>query len=148
MNAAFLWAQLIKADEINQNRLKSWQLYDGLLYPLAERGLIEQPFVPDDCRQNAHMYYIKVKDLEERTELIEYLKQQDIQAVFHYVPLHNAIAGLKYGRFCGEDRYTTMESERLIRLPMYYRLLEQDLRSVVSAIEQFYKVGPVRKGTY
>jgi len=148
MNAAFLWAQLIKADEINQNRLKSWQLYDQLLYPLAERGLIEQPFVPDGCRQNAHMYYIKVKDLEERTQLIEYLKQQDIQAVFHYVPLHSAIAGLKYGRFCGEDRYTTVESERLIRLPMYYRLLEQDLRSVVSAIEQFYKVGPVRKGTY
>lgn len=140
MNAAFLWAQLDKADEINRNRLKSWQLYDELLHPLAERGLIEQPFVPDYCSHNAHMYYIKVKDLEERTKLIEYLKQHCIQAVFHYVPLHSSPAGLRFGRFHGEDRYTTAESERLIRLPMYYQLPEQDLHSVVKAIRQYYEI--------
>lgn len=140
MNAAFLWAQLLKADEINQDRLISWKLYNELLTPLAERGLLELPFVPDTCCHNAHMYYIKTSDLEERTRLIEHMKQLDIQSVFHYVPLHSALAGIKYGRFCGEDRYTTRESERLIRLPMYYKLLEQDVRSVVSAIEQFYKV--------
>lgn len=140
MNAAFLWAQFLKADEINQDRLISWKLYNELLTPLAERGLLELPFVPDTCCHNAHMYYIKTSDLEERTRLIEHMKQLDIQSVFHYVPLHSALAGIKYGRFCGEDRYTTRESERLIRLPMYYKLLEQDVRSVVSAIEQFYKV--------
>ena len=140
MNAAFLWAQLDKADEINMNRLKSWHLYDELLHPLAERGLIEQPFIPDCCSHNAHMYYIKVKDLEERTNLIDYLKQHCIQAVFHYVPLHSSPAGLRFGRFNGEDRYTTAESERLMRLPMYYQLSEHDLYSVVKAIRQYYKI--------
>ena len=138
MNAAFLWAQLLKADEINQNRLQSWQLYNEYLTPLADRGLIELPFVPDTCIHNAHMYYIKTSGLDERTRLIEYMKQLDIQSVFHYVPLHSALAGLKYGRFCGEDRYTTRESERLIRLPMYYNLCEQDLGRVVRSVEQFY----------
>jgi dTDP-4-amino-4,6-dideoxygalactose transaminase len=140
MNAAFLWAQLEKADEINQNRLKSWNMYDELLQPLAENGMIELPYIPDYCSHNAHMYYIKVKNMLERTQLIGQLREQGIQAVFHYVPLHSSIAGGKYGRFCGEDRYTTTESERLIRLPMYFGLSEHDLFTVVKAIRQFYRV--------
>jgi dTDP-4-amino-4,6-dideoxygalactose transaminase len=131
---------LEKADEINQNRLKSWNMYDELLQPLAENGMIELPYIPDYCSHNAHMYYIKVKNMLERTQLIGQLREQGIQAVFHYVPLHSSIAGGKYGRFCGEDRYTTTESERLIRLPMYFGLSEHDLFTVVKAIRQFYRV--------
>lgn len=140
MNAAFLWAQLEKADEINQNRLRSWKMYNEMLRPLAENGCIELPYIPDYCCHNAHMYYIKVKNVQVRTQLIAHLKSRGIQAVFHYVPLHSSIAGIKYGRFCGEDCYTTSESERLVRLPMYYGLSEQNICAVIKAIQDFYCV--------
>ncbi len=140
INAAFLWAQLLHADEINQNRLRSWRRYDELLRPLAERGLISQPVIPAQCDHNAHMYYIKVKDLAERTALIEYLAGRDIQAVFHYVPLHSSQAGIHYGRFHGEDRWTTRESERLLRLPLYFHLSEQDQDEVIAAVRRFFRV--------
>lgn len=140
LNAAYLYPQLLKADEINNDRLRSWNLYNELLRPLKEKGSIETPFIPDGCVHNAHMYYIKAKDLEERTALISFLKKNDILAVFHYVPLHSAPAGLKFGRFDGEDNYTTKESDRLVRLPMYYRLDENDVRYVVSKIYEFYGV--------
>lgn len=141
LNAAFLWAQLECADEINNNRLKSWNFYYHALKPLADDGLIELPFIPEHCTHNAHMFYIKVKDLEERTRLLEHMKKNDICAVFHYVPLHSSPAGLRFGSFFGEDKYTTKESERLLRLPLYYRLEEQALDYIIEKINGFYKRG-------
>lgn len=138
--AAYLWAQLEVADDINENRLKSWNRYYELLKPLKDKGLIELPTIPEGCVHNAHMFYIKAKDLEERTALIAYLKQQDILTVFHYIPLHSSPAGKKFGIFHGEDVYTTKESERLLRLPLYYNLEEDDLNKVVKYIYKFYGV--------
>lgn len=140
INAAYLWAQLERAEEICRDRLQSWKLYYELLTPLAEQGRIELPYVPEECAHNGHMFYIKVKDLAERMALIGYLKQNDIGAVFHYIPLHTAPAGKKYGRFHGEDRYTTKESERLVRLPMYYGLTRDDLMKVVEKVKEFYQM--------
>ncbi len=138
MNAAYLYAQLEHADEINDRRLAVWHQYDEGLRPLRDAGLIEQPFVPEGCVHNAHMYYIKAKDLEERTRLLAFLKQRGILSVFHYIPLHSAPAGQKIGRFFGEDRYTTKESERLARLPMYYSITDEDVRTVIDGIYAFY----------
>lgn len=140
LNAAYLWAQLLMADQINADRLASWNYYHEALRPLQDRGLIEQPAVPDGCVHNAHMYYIKCKDLDERTRFIDYMKSRGIQCVFHYIPLHTAPAGKRFGRFFGEDRYTTRESERLVRLPMYYKLSEESLAYIVQAVRDFYRV--------
>ena len=139
LNAAYLWAQLELADEINEDRLHSWNMYYEQLKPLADAGKIELPYIPEECVHNAHMFYIKAKDLEERTALIRHLKEDGISAVFHYIPLHTAPAGLKFGRFHGEDVYTTKESERLVRLPMYYQLTKEDLLRVTTSIISFYK---------
>ena len=140
LNAAYLWAQLEMADEINENRLESWNAYRAAFQDLADAGRIELPTVPEGCVHNAHMFYIKCRDLSERTELIRFLKERDILAVFHYVPLHSAPAGLKYGRFCGEDVYTTRESDRLLRLPLYYGLTREDQARVIAAVRDFYGV--------
>lgn len=139
LNAAYLWAQLEMADTIRKDRLDSWNYYNEELRPLAEAGYIEQPFIPDYADHNAHMYYIKTKDLETRGRLIDFMRKYDILTVFHYVPLHSAPAGKKFGRFHGEDKYTTKESERLVRLPMYYHLKEEDREQVVKAIKEFYE---------
>ena len=139
MNAAYLYAQLEEADMINQNRLASWNSYYEQLSPLAEEGLIELPVIPEDCAHNAHMFYIKTADMEERTALASFLKENGILAVFHYVPLHSAPAGTKFGRFHGEDRYTTNTFERLLRLPMYYGLGESDVSYVCDTIKKFYR---------
>ena len=139
LNAAYLWAQLEMADTIRKDRLDSWNYYNEELRPLAEAGYIEQPFIPDYADHNAHMYYIKTKDLETRGRLIYFMRKHDILTVFHYVPLHSAPAGKKFGRFHGEDKYTTKESERLVRLPMYYHLKEEDREQVVKAIKEFYE---------
>lgn len=138
MNAAYLYAQLELADEINDARLACWNRYDAGLKGLAEAGKIEVPFIPEGCVHNAHMFYIKAKDLEERSRLIEFLQKNDIWAVFHYIPLHTAPAGLKFGRFHGEDRYTTKESERLCRLPMYYGLKEDQVDYIIDKVKEFY----------
>ena len=139
INAAYLYAQLEAAEEINNNRLATWNRYYEALKPLADEGKIELPYVPEYCTHNAHMFYIKAKDLEERTRLIAYLKENGIGAVFHYIPLHSAPAGLRYGRFFGEDKYTTKESERLTRLPMYYGLEPEKADAVIEAVKRFYK---------
>ena len=139
LNAAYLMAQLERADEINHARLARWEQYYRLLSPLAAEGRIELPVIPKDCVHNAHMFYIKTRDLEERQALIQALREQGILAVFHYIPLHSSPAGRKFGRFHGEDRYTTKESERLLRLPMYYSLPEENVNDVVSVIEEFYR---------
>lgn len=138
LNAAYLYAELEVAEEINQNRRASWSRYYQLLKPLAEQGRIELPYIPEECEHNGHMFYIKCKDLKERSALIAYLKERDIMAVFHYIPLHSAPAGRKFGRFSGEDRFTTKESERLLRLPLYYGLNESDQDKVIEEINRFY----------
>ena len=138
LNAAYLWAQLELADEINENRLASWNQYYESLKDLKEKELLELPVIPAECVHNAHMFYIKAKDLSERTALIEYLKKNGVLSVFHYIPLHTAPAGKKYGRFHGEDRYTTRESERLLRLPMYYGLKESEISYITDLIHKFY----------
>ena len=138
LNAAYLWAQLEQADKIFDNRMKTWNLYYELLLDLQEQGVISLPVVPENCAHNAHMFYIKAKDLDERTHLIDFLKEQGILAVFHYIPLHTAPAGKKFGVFCGEDRYTTKESERLVRLPMYYGLEEEKVVYIANKIKDFY----------
>lgn len=139
LNAAYLYAQLEQAQAIYDDRMGSWNLYYELLSPLSETGKISLPTVPDGCRHNAHMFYIKAADLKERSALIDYLKAQKIFSVFHYIPLHTAPAGLQYGKFHGEDIYTTKESERLLRLPMYYGLKPEDIHFVCEQIIQFYQ---------
>ena len=138
LSAAYLWGQLDIANEINDERVKHWKVYQKGLAQLSEKGFVTLPTVPENCVHNAHMFYIKVKSLSERTNLIEYLKSNGIYAVFHYVPLHSAPAGIKFGRFEGEDTYTTIESERLIRLPLYYGIKQEELETVIDAIVEFY----------
>ena len=139
MNAAYLYAQLEMADEINEARLAIWNRYYENLLPLKEAGRIDLPVVPEGCVHNAHMFYIKAKDLEERTAFIDFLKERGIMSVFHYVPLHSAPAGMKYGRFHGEDKYTTKESERLARLPLYYGLSLEQVDFICEAVKAFYE---------
>ena len=138
MNAAYLYAQLEKADAINEARLACWNRYYERLSPLKEAGKLELPVVPRGCVHNAHMFYVKAADIEERTALIAYLKERGIMSVFHYIPLHTAPAGLKFGRFHGQDRYTTKESERLARLPMYYGLTLEQVDDITDTIRKFY----------
>ena len=139
MNAAFLYAQMECAKKINDKRLLIWNLYYDALSSLKDEGLIELPHVPEQCLHNAHMFYIKVKNIEQRTYLIDRLKQLGVQAVFHYVPLHSSPAGQKFGRFHGEDRYTTSESNRLLRLPMFYALQPEDVMAVTDAVKGVLK---------
>lgn len=134
LNAAYLCAQLEQFDRINDRRLEIWNYYDKALRPLAEAGLIDQPFVPDYAQHNAHMYYIKVKNLEVRTSLLGYLKEKGVLAVFHYIPLHSSKAGKQFGRFHGEDVYTTKESERLMRLPLFYNLTDEQMEYIARCI--------------
>ncbi|MCR4895708.1 MAG: dTDP-4-amino-4,6-dideoxygalactose transaminase [Lachnospiraceae bacterium] len=138
MNAAYLYAQLEVADRINDQRLSSWNRYYRNLQPLADAGKIELPHVPAECVHNAHMFYIKAKDITERTALIGHLKENEIMAVFHYIPLHSSPAGKHFGRFHGEDVYTTKESERLLRLPMYYGLEPETVDRICDAVKAFY----------
>ena len=139
MNAAYLYAQLENEEKIYNDRMNSWHLYYDGLRELAQKGQIELPTVPKNCIHNAHMFYIKAKNLEERTKLLSYLKANDINAVFHYIPLHSAPAGVKYCRFNGEDKFTTRESERLIRLPMFYGLKSTDIEYIIEKIKIFYR---------
>jgi dTDP-4-amino-4,6-dideoxygalactose transaminase len=138
-NASFLYAQLESIEEINRDRIGNWNRYYSGLKDLRDEGLIELPHVPDGCVHNGHMFYIKVKDLEERGKLIAYLKSKGVLAVFHYVPLHSSIAGKMFGSFSEEDRFTTRESERLLRLPLFYKLKEKEVAYIVRNIHDFYK---------
>ena len=138
MNAAYLYAQLELAEEITQARMDRWNQYREQLAPLAEMGRIALPHIPEGCTHNAHMFYIKTKDMEERSRLIAYLKEKGILSVFHYVPLHSAPAGKKYGRFHGEDKFTTKESERLLRLPLFYKLTADEAAYIAEQVKAFY----------
>ncbi len=139
LNAAYLYAQLEMHEEINNDRIRSWKIYYEGLSGLKNKGLLVLPVIPENCTHNAHMFYIKVKDLEERTKLIDYLNKNNINSVFHYIPLHSSPAGLKYGRFNSEDRWTTGESERILRLPLYYKISDEELKQVIKSINEFYK---------
>ena len=139
LNAAYLWAQLEMADEINNNRLATWNAYYEAFKPLEEKGLITLPTVPEGCVHNAHMFYLKTKDLETRQEFIQYMRDNEIQCTFHYVPLHSAPAGLKFGRFVGKDEHTTPDSDRLVRLPMYYNLDKKDLEKIINKTLEFFE---------
>lgn len=138
LNAAYLWAQLEEVDKIIEDRLESWNKYYNELKDLEQKGFIELPKIPEYCKHNGHIFYLKTKNLEERTKLIGYLKENGIMAVFHYIPLHSAPAGKKFGEFVGEDRYTTKESGRLVRLPLYFGLAESDQYKVCNYIRKFY----------
>lgn len=138
MNAAYLYAQLELADEITEHRLLLWNRYYERLLPLAEAGRIELPVIPKGCEHNAHMFYIKARDLEERSAFIDFMAKKQIKCVFHYIPLHTAPAGQKFGRFHGEDVYTTKESERLVRLPMYYKLTLEEVDGICDQIIRFF----------
>lgn len=139
LNCAYLYAQIENPDIINESRIKAWNKYYELLKPLEEEGDIALPVIPQECVHNAHMFYIKVKDLTERTKLIAFLKEKGVNAVFHYIPLHTSPAGKQFGIFSGEDKYTTKESERLLRLPMYYNIEEQDVIYIAEKVREFYK---------
>ena len=139
MNAAYLWAQLQEADRINEDRLATWNAYYEAFLPLAQEGKIALPTVPAECVHNAHMFYVKLRDLEQRTAFIRYLRDRDISSVFHYVPLHSSPAGRRFGRFNGEDVYTTKESDRLSRLPLYYGMTREDRDRVIDAVLSFFK---------
>lgn len=139
LNAAYLWAQLEQAEQINDRRLAIWNHYNEELECLEKQEYIRRPVIPDGCRHNAHMFYIKAKDLDTRTRLITFLKEQGIQAVFHYIPLHTAPAGRKFGRFHGNDIYTTKESEALVRLPLFYSLEDAQVEYIIDKVKEFYR---------
>lgn len=139
LNAAYLWAQLLRADEINDNRLATWNRYYEALAPLAAKGLLDVPTIPNGCVHNAHMFYLKFKNLEQRQMFIKFMKDRQIYCVFHYIPLHSAPAGCRYGRFNGNDEYTTKESERLVRLPMYFGLSKEDCFEVIEGVKAFFE---------
>lgn len=139
LNAAYLWAQLQKAEEVNQNRIATWQKYYDAFKPLVDLRKVDIPYVPDECVHNAHMFYLKLKNLEQRTEFIKYMRENNVCCVFHYIPLHSAPAGLKFGRFDNDDEFTTKESERLVRLPMYYNLKSTDLEYIIEEVNSFFK---------
>lgn len=138
LQAAYLWAQLEAAELINERRLQLWQRYYDALQPVAASGRITLPYFPPDCQHNAHMFYIKLRDNEDRSSLIEWLKEAEILAVFHYIPLHSSPAGERFGRFHGEDRYTQTESERLLRLPLFYNLSDDDQTTIIHSLLSYF----------
>lgn len=138
LNAAYLYAQLEVAQKVFDDRMGTWNTYNEAFAYLRDKGNIETPIVPNECEHNAHMYYIKLKNLKQRTDFIEYMKKNNILTVFHYIPLHTAPAGKKYGVFSGEDRYTTKESERIVRLPLYYNM-GNDVDRVIDAVNKYFR---------
>ncbi len=139
LNAAYLYAQLERGNEMINNRVASWNNYYEELKPLADAGKIDLPTIPKECTHNGHMFYIKTKNLKERSEFLSFMRENNVGCVFHYIPLHTSPAGKRYGRFVGEDKYTTKESERLVRLPMYYGLKKEDCQKVCEKVKDFYK---------
>jgi dTDP-4-amino-4,6-dideoxygalactose transaminase len=139
ISAAYLWGQLEKVDTINQNRLESWKNYFDVLIELEKKQHITLPTIPKDCLHNGHMFYIKVKNLDTRTKLINYLTKKGIWVVFHYIPLHSSQSGLKFGRFCNEDKFTTVESECLLRLPIYYGIDKLSINKILKEINEFFQ---------
>jgi dTDP-4-amino-4,6-dideoxygalactose transaminase len=142
LNAAYLWPQLLKAEQITENRMATWNAYYAAFAPLREAGRVVLPVIPEGCTHNAHMFYLKCRDLSDRTAFIRFMKERGVACVFHYVPLHSAPAGLKFGIFQGEDVYTTAESERLVRLPLYYGMAEEDRAAVIDGVLAYFRENP------
>ena len=138
LQAAFLYANLENAQGIDRKRSQAWELYYDALKSLAEAGKFELPICPDGCQHNAHIFYLKTKDIEERSRLSKYLKEQSIESAFHYIPLHSTKMGQRYCRFSGEDTYTTQESEKLLRLPLYYDIQNDEIERVVEVVKRFF----------
>ena len=138
LQAAYLWAQLEAAEGINQQRLRIWQRYYDALQPLAAQGRISLPVIPASCEHNAHMFYIKLRDQDDRQALINWMKEAEILTVFHYIPLHSSPAGERFSQFVGDDRFTTRESERLLRLPLFYNLSDNNQSTVISSLLSFF----------
>ena len=138
VSASYLWGQLEKAEEINQDRLRSWNIYNSNLKELEEKNFIVLPTIPNSSTHNAHMFYIKVKNLELRTKLIKWLSSHEIVSVFHYIPLHSSVAGVKFGRFNGKDEFTTKDSERLLRLPLFYNISKIEIKVITDRIKEFF----------
>ncbi len=138
IQSAYLWGQIELAEEIHKNRLQTWNRYRNAFEALAKAGSVSLPFIPAECQHNGHMFYLKLSNLEERAALISHLSERDVHAVFHYVPLHSSIAGQKFGRFHGEDRYTTSESDRLVRLPMWYGMKNEEIEQIIQAVDTFF----------
>lgn len=138
LQAAYLWGQLEKAEDINQNRINTWNAYNEAFQTIKQPGLVDLTTIPEHCQHNAHMYYLKLASVEQRSEFIEYIKTSDIMAVFHYIPLHSAPAGKQFGKFVGEDVFTTTESERLVRLPMFYGMSDMDREKMIGAVSKFF----------
>ncbi|WJV53703.1 dTDP-4-amino-4,6-dideoxygalactose transaminase [Prodigiosinella aquatilis] len=138
IQAAYLWGQLETVKRINDRRLQLWQNYEQAFKPLAAAGRLELPYIPADCDHNAHMFYIKLRDTAERAAFINHMKEAEILTVFHYIPLHNCPAGQRFGRFVGEDHYTTRESDRLVRLPLFYNLKNINQRTVINTVLSFF----------
>jgi dTDP-4-amino-4,6-dideoxygalactose transaminase len=139
VSAAYLWGNIEKVEKINKERLRVWGQYYSGLKQLEDNGFISLPTIPKNCKHNAHMFYVKTKNLKERTVLLTHLSDNDILSVFHYIPLHSSESGLKFGRFYADDKYTTQESERLIRLPMYFGLQDSEVSKVINSIVNFFE---------
>lgn len=141
LNAAYLCAQFDATEIIEQSRIHAWNQYFDMLKDLEEEGCLERPHIPEYCKHNAHMFYIKVRDIEERTNIINYLRVKGAYSVFHYIPLHSSPAGKRFGRFHGEDRYTTSESERLLRLPLYYGIPDEYVVRICELLRDYFRKG-------
>ena len=137
LNAAYLWAQLQRADQITNDRMETWHAYQEAFLPFANSGRVELQIIPDNCEHNAHMFYLKLRNLEDRTAFIEWMKQHGVSCVFHYIPLHSSPAGLRFGRFSGIDMFTTRESERLVRLPLYYNMSRETTDDIIRLARTF-----------
>lgn len=140
IQAAYLWGQIEKAEEIYESRLNSWSFYYEQLKMLESRERFELPKIPKECKHNAHIFYLKLLDMDTRTNLINHLKKFGILSVFHYVPLHSSVAGKSFGMFHGEDLYTTRYSEKIIRLPIYHSITDEDQQKVIKAIYDFFSM--------
>jgi dTDP-4-amino-4,6-dideoxygalactose transaminase len=138
LNSAYLYGQLEAAHEIDKKRYYIWQRYFNELKPLQDKGFLQLPVIPAECQHNSHIFYVKARSLEERAALIKYLKERNIHSVFHYIPLHSSVAGKKYGRMVEPDKYTTFESERILRLPMFYNMENEEIDRVIKAVSGFY----------
>jgi dTDP-4-amino-4,6-dideoxygalactose transaminase len=139
LNAAFLFAQLENAQIIQNDRMNTWNHYKAGLEHLEKQEILELPYIPEHIEHNAHMFYIKASDINERSALIDYLKNYGIGSAFHYIPLHSSEAGRRFGRFSGRDESTTKESERLLRLPLWYGISLKDIEQIIEIIIKFYK---------
>jgi len=138
LQAAYLWGQLEHANNIIKDRLSSWNSYYDS-FQFADKKIIELPVIPENCQHNGHMFYLKLKNLNHRTDFIKKLSINKIMAVFHYVPLHKTMMGDKHGIFYGEDRFTSLESDRLVRLPLWYRIGSENQNRVISVVKDYIK---------